>query len=436
MAGIHHKGVGSDAHHKGPGNASNKSLLSYRSDIGVPGYTGVIPANGGVLVPSKDANLRTGKALDPVLRETARTGLVQDGTLASTYTSTLRAKPGAFRPTDKTGGGYWIKGVGTGAGHGEQVSYWTGEALVGSASRPFIATTTYQAEVLRGANHAAGATGRTQDVRPTLSHYKAGHTLKNGGLNALESTTGYVSNYTAMVVKDPKVGGVHAAGHDLSMTAPATFDRYKVERKGLKPRFDSGTLYAQSYGEYGSDPLAIAAGSAADMTATATTRTLNLGTTRGGVKHIPGYAGFMERSGHNPRAVEHSGGEVLREDAKTNAQFYSALDQYSRGMVPGYVGYRTQDPKNFQLPQAPTSLTTTGKQNFECNRKPHELPDNANFRSGKDGSMSFFQGGTLTVSENGKANAERFYGMLRPHEGLPRIHYPSKTTNSGYYFPN
>lgn len=412
-------------------------MLSYRCDVGVPGYTGVIPASGGVLVPSKDANLRTGKAVDPATATKARDFALFPGQdMESTYVKTLKAVPGATKPRDKTGGGYWIMDVGQGGGHGSETSYWTGTNLEGSNTRPFIAKSTYQGELLRSTAHADAALNRTQDVRPTISHLKAGTQLKNGGLNALEKTTGYVSTYTAMVVKDPKTGGSAAPGRELTMTAPATFDRAKVERKGLRSRFDGETVYGDNFGKYGSDPLSLSVNTADQMTGTATTRTLNLGTTRGGVKQIPGYAGFMQRSGKNPRAIEHSGGLALREDAKSNARMYSAMDQYSRGMVPGYLGYRTRDPNNFKLPQPPSVMTTTGKVNFECHRREHPTVDNANFRNGMDGTMGFFTGGTISVSENGKSNAEKFYHLLRPGEGLPRIHYASKTTSSGYLYPN
>ena len=36
-AGQYHRGIGNDNHHKGMGQAGNKSVLSYRADIGVPG---------------------------------------------------------------------------------------------------------------------------------------------------------------------------------------------------------------------------------------------------------------------------------------------------------------------------------------------------------------------------------------------------------------
>lgn len=50
----------------------------------------------------------------------------------------------------------------------------------------------------------------------------------------------------------------------------------------------------------------------------------------------------------------------------------------------------------------------------------------------KNGTASFFQPGTLAVSENGVKNAEGFYRLLRPLEGLPRVLYPSETAESGY----
>jgi hypothetical protein len=52
----------------------------------------------------------------------------------------------------------------------------------------------------------------------------------------------------------------------------------------------------------------------------------------------------------------------------------------------------------------------------------------------KNGTLSFFQAGTLTVSENGRTNAETFYKLLRPYEGLPRVVYPSETSDSGYKY--
>ena len=33
-----------------------------------------------------------------------------------------------------------------------------------------------------------------------------------------------------------------------------------------------------------------------------------------------------------------------------------------------------------------------------------------------------------------KANAQRYYHTTRPREGLPRMYYPSTTSESGYFF--
>ena len=43
-AGIHHKGIGSDTHHKGILQGGNKSMLSYNVGLAIPGYTGYIPS--------------------------------------------------------------------------------------------------------------------------------------------------------------------------------------------------------------------------------------------------------------------------------------------------------------------------------------------------------------------------------------------------------
>lgn len=47
---------------------------------------------------------------------------------------------------------------------------------------------------------------------------------------------------------------------------------------------------------------------------------------------------------------------------------------------------------------------------------------------------TFFQGGQIAQSENGVKNAEAFFRLVRPYEGLPRVLRPSLTTESGYEF--
>ena len=47
-----------------------------------------------------------------------------------------------------------------------------------------------------------------------------------------------------------------------------------------------------------------------------------------------------------------------------------------------------------------------------------------------------FPNATCVLLRDGNSNAERYYANVRPQEGLPRIHYPSKTAVSGYKFHN
>lgn len=59
LAGPHHHSLGRGAHHKGPGQGGNKSLVSYRVGYGIPGYTGYIPTVDAVPVPSKEVGNAT-----------------------------------------------------------------------------------------------------------------------------------------------------------------------------------------------------------------------------------------------------------------------------------------------------------------------------------------------------------------------------------------
>ena len=46
------------------------------------------------------------------------------------------------------------------------------------------------------------------------------------------------------------------------------------------------------------------------------------------------------------------------------------------------------------------------------------------------------QDGQITKSENGKFNAQTYFGKTRPLEGIPKVHYASKTTDGGAKFVN
>jgi hypothetical protein len=48
--------------------------------------------------------------------------------------------------------------------------------------------------------------------------------------------------------------------------------------------------------------------------------------------------------------------------------------------------------------------------------------------------MNFFTGGGAAISDNGQADAQRFYVRLRPLEGRMKGSIPSKTNESGAGF--
>ena len=260
---------------------------------------------------------------------------------------------------------------------------------------------------------------------------------------------GYTSEYDRMVVKDPLTGGLVAAGspergrrtagsataRDSGAVGGAGSARSTMRATRVtEPRFDGGTVYAANFGEYGSDPLSKSATNETGITQRASTGEFNLGTTRA-TRHVPGYSGFINKTGFNRTACAASGGTLSRPSDK-DAMLLSALDQYSRDSIPQYGGFRPQVPLNIQPGQGPVKTTTAGFQNYQATKNPLKPLDNANFHNIERGVMSFFTAGTLSVSDNGNSNAERYYANVRPQEGLPRIHYPSKTAVSGYKFHN
>mmetsp|Transcript_47871 Transcript_47871/g.153404 ORF Transcript_47871/g.153404 Transcript_47871/m.153404 type:complete len:432 (-) Transcript_47871:77-1372(-) len=421
-AGMYHKGIGLDNHHKGIIQGGNKSLLSYRSDIGIPGYTGFIPQDSGLLIPTKGSTSYTGRVVDPAHRE--RLASAGDAPRVSVYADSFKVAHNAYRRPRREGGGYWITDDTGGRGA-------TADAAAGSR-KPFTAKTTYQAEVQQSGATAASAHGKSAGLKATVCQYAV---ARGGGAGASGGLV-YESEYTGMVVKDPLVGGRHAAGHPL----PGTFQvqlfddppRQKVLHRCAFPKFDGTTTYHTDFGTYGSDPLGKAARTEADMTRMATTAPFNLGTTKA-TSHIPGYSGFIAASMRNELARTQSEGHSTRENAKT-AMLLSALDQYSRHRLPGYLGHRPHAEQNIREAEPPTTLTTTGKSNHDVWKRKQPAVDNANFLRSNQGTMSFFTMGSVNVSDNGEANAQRYYHKCRPREGLPRIHYPSKVTVSGYPF--
>lgn len=412
-----------DHTHKGTGQAGNKSLLSYRHDIGIPGYTGFISNAHSVAVPIKGNTQYIGKKADAYTLDKSLSSLV-DCDSQSVYSQEFvkpAAKPAASddgAPTTERGGGYWIAK----ANNGEDMS-----------KKKFLAKSTYKAEVQESAKTAEAAFGQTC-MMPGL-RFTRKTDISNDDSGKAEFA--YQTEYSQMRMRKPLTGTKRSAvprvgmkSSDVHKDEPILLNSTIQEEQvgaSVQPRFDGHTIYSQTYGKYGSKPESAQPENA---------REFEMGTTKGTSK-IPGYSGFIPSTENNMKAVDQATGLECRPSAKNEMLLFS-LDQYSRESIPQYKGFRPQDGRNIKPSRGPTTETTQGQANHEGTQLGagylNQQDNREVFRNSDKGIMSFFSQGSTYVSENGRAYAERYYHTLRPKEGLPRIYYPSKTTLSGYQF--
>ena len=419
-----------DHTHKGTGQAGNKSLLSYRHDIGIPGYTGFISNAHSVAVPIKGNTQYIGKKADLETFDKTITSLVETDT-KSIYSKEFAKPPTSEgkRGTSKSdvGGGYWIANANT---------------REDKNKKKFIAESTYKAEIQNSSKTAEAALSQT--IIPGLRFTRKSVTDdtidgEDGGAHLA-----YETEYSKMRMSNPLTSktrtrvAMEKANEGEQAANNSAEDSAMAKKFGvMAPKFDGQSIYSQGYGKYGSNPLESMAKSQKDMAKASSFREFQLGTTKGTSK-IPGYSGFIPATDNNRKAVHQAMGSETRPNAKNEMLLFS-LDQFSRDSIPHYRGFRPQDGGNIKPHQPPSKETTQGLANFEASQAVangcnfNDGPRD-NFRSSDKGIMSFFSQGSTYVSENGTAYAERYYHTLRPKEGLPRIYYPSKTTLSGYKF--
>merc|ERR1712159_850933 len=161
---------------------------------------------------------------------------------------------------------------------------------------------------------------------------------------------------------------------------------------------------------------------------------LQRGRHRGGVmgtsqasRQLPGYSGFIPESQGNEHALSHGFGKDTRGSLKE-----TLFDCY-RKVVPGYTGFQPASIHNVRTFDVPL-VTTHGAQNHSMLELHRELkrPEAGGeslilkemFQAPLDG----------RPSDNGLTNAQTYYSCVRPYEGLPRVHYPSKTHMVGCKF--
>lgn len=338
------------------------------------GYTGYINSERNIGVPVKGHSAFFGKREDDAVSILTAANVTQEANPKTQYQAQHpRHANECYRVPDRTGGGYWI-------GDSRKAADSHG---VAPAQKRFIAQSSYRHDT--AVREAAGVVERRAPIRP------------------------------------PRGGPAGTAGD------PAA-------------RLSDTSRYDRDYGKRGSNPRQRAPplnglGIGAGVSQRATTSDLAGGTARS-TKHLPGYAGFIADSGYNPTALDHSDGVLTKLNLKTNA-LLRALDQYNRDYVPGSTLWRPQHPDNVLVKKtpAPTNATSSGDANHQTwrNGQPTQVQSLGGVSG--PGVMGFFTAGVATVSNAGVADAQRFYAVARPLEGVScNAVYASRTTARGSRF--
>lgn len=318
------------------------------------------------------------------------------------YSDDYLKVPSDTKSFSKTGGGYWIA-----------------ERKLPPHTQ-FTATTTYRAETLAGPDTAASQLQRSEGLVSTLVGYEAARqtadmrrSISADPRARAEATARGIGTQTVR----PGSGGSildasspfprHRGGPSLAETTgrPATVSNACGELPGYQttygnmtdktcrdlaqslqtrpatssppgdPRFKvlprvmvagmarNGTTYGSDFGPDGHDPMAREPPSKDTMTRLSTTRGLAHGTTRN-VSHIPRYTGHIPASQYNTDEAKAQGAAAEpRPDLKAQALPYR-LDQYPRGRLPGYTGFKPQAACNVDTKHndtLPSMATTAGE---------------------------------------------------------------------------
>lgn len=155
---------------------------------------------------------------------------------------------------------------------------------------------------------------------------------------------------------------------------------------------------------------------------------------RGGVmgtsqasQQIPGYSGFIAKSDHNDHALSHGFGKDTRASLKE-----TLFDCYCK-VLPGYTGFQPDSVHNVRTFDVQL-VTTYGAGNHSM------VESGRGLKRPEAGGESLILKEMFQAplegrpSDNGLTNAQTYYQCVRPFEGLPRIHYPSKTHMVGCKF--
>lgn len=158
------------------------------------------------------------------------------------------------------------------------------------------------------------------------------------------------------------------------------------------------------------------------------THSITVGTSQAS-KQIPGYSGFIPCSDVNEHAQAQGFG------ADTRASLKETLFDCYRKVLPGYTGFQPGSVHNVRTFDVPlvTSHGATNHSMLELGAPLKRPEAGGESLILKDMFQAPLEG---RPSDNGLCNAQLYYCEVRPYEGLPRIHYPSKTHMVGCKFPS
>lgn len=403
-----------DGWHNG-NSAGNKSLITYRMGVGIPGYTGFTPAEECVSIPMK-AGCMQRASLDSLVagRMKGDGGNIVVKEL-STHKSDFNMTPEQFASA-------------TAADYG-----WDPKAKNNVGDPPFVKRPEEKRErPFLGDSTFRDTFGAGQD-RPMPSNITAlGQLRPSTAVNSDELAPSMTNNpfyQTEYSLKSsqrrhgtaPKFGG---RGPPLVAGRPRSFvglDKPKLRRELLS------TSYRTDFGVFGDNPADKMPQDPSDFSKKATTADHMRGTSKG-TFHPPGYTGFIPATTVNPKAVRQAQMEKPRD---SNGWELSGLFQFPQD-IPGFTGYRPQTSINDVGPDRNLQLTTSGRAGVQGTNgfEPGELGLSlyALARKKPQPSIHGIKAKILdelfsqeaaggNISDNGRHDAQIYYCKTRPYEG-------------------
>mmetsp|Transcript_73488 Transcript_73488/g.119272 ORF Transcript_73488/g.119272 Transcript_73488/m.119272 type:complete len:434 (+) Transcript_73488:93-1394(+) len=423
-AGMYHTGISKGAHHKGPGTAGNKSLISFRAGHGVCGYNGYIPSSESIPIPTKEGP--ASRAADNTNKERGQTGweMPQEVSSLSTYQASISNSSIATRRpvTAPISYGGPPRGPASPPNEDSVIMQSQDDLAINLPNAKFLGTSTYAV----GYRHP---TDNARLYKDDLAPLPRSALRKRPAFMAGSTYSGTIDNSMELLNGQGWMEEKHRKLLGKDQTKFGTKWREVVYQR--KP---SNTFYHTDYGVFGEGLANKLPATGFGFSQAASTLDLFKGTNKSYAR-VPGYTGFLPESGANAHATMQATDHTATD--QKNCRLFTLHQQKLH--IPGTSIFQARDAAN--LIDGPKGRVGTATHfNNAYVSDPANLVSLAHKRTQEkyygsvNGTASFFLPGTMSISENGVKNAEAFYRLMRPYEGLPRVFQPSLTAESGYKF--